>query len=85
VCAALPPPQFAFDNTCSVAVPSCTLNTRAAIGRVRIAGPHHAPFVVVEGQRFPAAGDAPVTVRWEVVQLPLGFDALLVERGNPSA
>jgi hypothetical protein len=66
-------------------VPSRTLNTRAAIGRVRITGPHHAPFVVVEGRRIPAAGDAPVTVRWEVVQRPLGFDALLVERGNPSA
>jgi hypothetical protein len=75
-----PPPgssQTAFDNTCSVAVPSRTLNTRTAIGRVRITGPHHAPFVVVEGWRIP--------VRWEVVQRPLGFDAMLVERGNPSA
>ncbi len=63
-----------------MAVPSRTLNTRAAIGRMCITGPHHAPFLVVEGQRFPAAGNAPVTV-----QRPLGFDALLVERGNPSA
>jgi hypothetical protein len=65
-------------------VPSRTLNTRVAIGRVRITGPHHAPFVVVEGRRIPAAGDAPVTVRWEVVQRPLGLDALRVECGNPS-
>jgi hypothetical protein len=57
----------------------------ATIGRVRITGPHHAPLAVVEGRRIPAAGDAPVTVRWEVVQRPLGLDALLVERGNPSA
>ena len=57
----------------------------ATIARVNITGPHHAPFVILEGRNIPATGPAPVLLKWKAIKATVNYAAQLVDSGNAFA